>query len=64
MEWILVLIVQTGAGNTTLKYESKASTLADCEKAAKTFNAKIPSGGDAESGLAVVCAKGGMEFKR
>jgi hypothetical protein len=61
-EWILTVIILSGSGHGSYKYPSlKPTTLAECEKAAKTFQAKIPSGGDAEQGVAVICAKGGLD---
>jgi hypothetical protein len=62
MEWLLVVIVLNGSGNGSYRYPSmQLATLAECEKAAKTFQAKIPTSGDAEQGVAVVCAKGGLD---
>lgn len=61
-EWILVIILLNGSGNGIFKYGSSKMTMPECEKAAKTLNAKIPSGGDAEQGVAVVCSKSKLEY--
>ena len=65
MEWFIAIIVMTGSGNSTFRYHNtKPMTFVECEKAAKTFQSKMPSGGDAEVGIAVVCTKGHTEYSK
>ena len=60
-KWVLVLIVQNGAGNATHQYGSKEKmTLKECEAAISTFRAKSPTGGDAEVSIAVIYSPGGL----
>ena len=57
--WLLVVIITNGAGNGSYRYHNSVPMpFSECQEAAKTFKASIPSGGDSEQGVAVVCVKG------
>lgn len=63
-EWILVVMINQNTSGSFLKYFSSEMTFSECQNAAKTFNAKVPSGGDAETVIGVVCTKKKLELQK